>query len=261
MGVFETVVASAAVPIAGTLTPAAAVGGQTLTVRGPTDGGRVSLAGLWTQGASVNDVRVRSPRMHDPVNGIRLRTLAARVVDLMPGDMDTPLVEQDTLLIDIGNTGVAETDLAVLQVYYETLRGVDSNFATWDQVKPRVVHLTSNEIAIAAGAAAAWSAGTAWSTGSWSPEPNTEYAILGYECSVAEAVVAVQATGTSNLFYGGPGDTDMEYTRDYFKEQSRASGLPCIPIIASANQATILARTINAAGTAATVSFLLAQLS
>jgi hypothetical protein len=262
MPAFETVAVSAAVPVGGTLTNGVAAAGQTLQIRSSDPLPHAMLDGVWAQGVNVNDLRITSPRLHDNLNGIRLRCAKNLPEDLLHGDIFQTLTVQDTLTVAIGNSGVAETDMVALQIYYDQLSGSNGRLAMWEEVIGRVVNLTSNEIAVAAGAAAAWSAGTAFSAGSWAPEPNTDYAVLGYEVTGATPglAVAIASTDTGNLFYGGPASLDQEFTRDWFKRNAIDTGRPYIPVVSSANNGTILARTIDSAGTAYTVSFLLAQL-
>jgi hypothetical protein len=261
MTAIETIGATATIAAGPVFTAVTPFAGQSLQVRNTELTNKITLNGVWAQGATAMNIRIRSPRMHDVVNGIRLRAPGAvGPADLLPGDLATKLYPQDTPTVEINGTA-AEVDLIFLTYIYDTLEGADGRFATWDQVKPRIVNLTSNDIAIAAGAAAAWSAGTAFSAGSWAPYPNTDYAVLGWESATLEGAIAIAGVDTGSLKVGGPGGTDPEFTRDYFKRDAIDSGQPRIPIVNSANNGTILAFCANVAGTGSAVSFLLAQLA
>jgi len=259
MTAYEVIAASRVAAGAEGLTAAVAVAGQSLTIRNTELTNKVALAGLWGQGVALTDVRVRSPRMADNVNGVRFLQVAGNAQDLLPGDIDTPVIPQDTLMVEQAHSG-AGTGITCLKIRYDRLEGADGRFSTWDQVKPRIVALTTNELTITGAAAAAWSAGTAFAAGSWAPDPNTDYAVLGYEVGTQVAAVSIAGTDTGNLFVGGPGTADFEFTRDYFKRYSQESGHPAIPVINSANNSTLLARTVAELATAPVLSFLLAQL-
>src|SRR5216684_4127920 len=231
MTAIETIGTTATIAAGPVFTAVTVLAGQTLGVRNTELTNRITLGGAWAQGATTMNLRIRSPRMHDFVNGIRFRAPGGvGPCDLLPGDLETKLYPQDVLTVEINGTAL-EVDMAFLTLYYDTLEGADGRFATWDQVKPRIVNLTTNDVGIAAGAAAAWSAGTPWSAGTWAPYPNTDYAVLGYESATLEGAIAISGVDTGNLKVGGPGGTDPEFTRDYFRRESIERGRANIPII------------------------------
>ncbi len=260
MPAIETVGGEATIGAGPVFTAVTPYTGQSLTVRNCDLASRVSLDAVWGQFTTAGQIRIRSPRLHDFVNGIRFRVNAVnQPTDLIGVGLNDTLIPQDTLTVELNGTA-AEHDQFGMNVYYDNLPGIDARLATWDQIRPRIVHLTSNDITTTGPAADNWSAGTAFSAGSWAPDPNTDYAILGYECATLEASVAFQGTDTGNLKVGGPGATDPEFTRDFFVRQSLELGKPYIPIINSANNATLQVFSANIAGTATAMTVLLAQL-
>lgn len=236
--------------------------GDTFTVRSFQFQAGAFLEDIAALGATAGIIRVRSPRLHDNVQGIRLRTVAAEVRGLLPDSAMQRLYPQDQLVVEMTG-GASETDVGVLQVYYADLPGTDARLAMWEQVKPRIENLLSVEVAIAAaGTTGDWSAGTAIDTTFDLLKANVDYAVLGYESPAIVAAVALQGPDTGNLRIGGPGTTEAIETRDYFVRQARLHQTPHIPIVNAANKgATLAYQCDNGSGSTLNVSFVLAQLS
>lgn len=236
--------------------------GGTFTVRNTGLGTPVNLDGMWYKGATAGSLRVRSPRLHDNVKGLLFQAAAAGSFNLMGDFPRTKLVPQDVLTVEITG-GAAETDDAAILLAYEDLPGSNGRWATWDQILPRIVDLVTNEVSIAAAATLGdWSAGTALNATNDLLKANTDYAVLGYVCQNSVCAVALQGPDTGGLKAGGPGNTNVLETREWFKRMDFALSTPYIPIINSANKGGTLAfQCDSAAGAANLVDFLLAELS
>lgn len=236
--------------------------GGTFTVRNTQLGSRIFLDGIWYKGATAGQVRVRSPRLHDNVQGLRYQAAAAGAFNLMGDFPRTHLVPQDVLTVEITG-GAAETDDAAILLSYDSLPGSDGRWATWDQILPRIVELVTNEVSIAAAATLGdWSAGTAINATNDLLRANTDYAVLGYVCQNPVCAVALQGPDVGGLKAGGPGSSSVLETREWFKRMDLASDIPYLPIISSANKGGTLAfQCDSAAGAANLVDFMLAELS
>jgi hypothetical protein len=236
--------------------------GATFTVRNTALGSRIFLDGIWYKGATAGFVRVRSPRLHDNVQGIRYQAAAAGAFNLLGDYPRTKLVPQDVLTVEIGG-GAAETDDAAILLSYESLPGSDGRWATYDQILPRIVELVTNEVSITAAATLGdWSAGTAINATNDLLRANTDYAVIGYVVQNSVCAVALQGPDVGGLKAGGPGSTNVLETREWFRRLDAASDVPYIPIINSANKGGTLAfQCDSAAGAANLVDFLLAELS
>lgn len=262
MGKALEVVAGRVTNVAGTLTGITLATGNTLTVRAFDDPAKAWIDGVWAQAATAGAVRIRSPKMHDFVQGIRFATVAGVTRCFLPDELCEPVFSQDLLTVELSGGG-AETDLAALLLYYENAGGLDARLATWDQVSPRILHILTTEVAVANPTVAGdWSAGTAINATNDVLKANTDYAILGYQAATGVGVVAIQGADTSNLRVGGPGTTETIETRDWFTSLTKATGRPYIPIINSANKGgTLVSVASTATGGTTTVDLIMAQLS
>lgn len=235
--------------------------GQTNAVRAHSREGSAFLCEAWTQQATAGALRVKSPRLHDDVVGIRMLTQAADIRRIWPEAMAQPLFSQDTLTIDMTG-GAAEVDAGALLMYYEDLGGVNARLATWDEIKPRVEHHYGHPVAVAGpGTSGDWSAGTVLTTTADEWKANRDYAVLGYTLDTASLSVAIAGTDTGNLKVGGPGPLVADETRDFFVAESIRLGRPCIPIINAANrQGTLVHVAKVGAGGTVNVTLMLALL-
>ena len=236
--------------------------GNTFSIRSTDSDPGAELWGLWGQAATAGLVRLRSPRLHDNVQGLRYVLPAATVRNFLPDEATSPLYSQDTLVFEIGG-GAAETDSAAFLVYYDDLGGSDARFATWDQLAPNVVEVTTIEVGVAGPVTAGdWSPGTALNATFDLLKANQDYAVLGYIAGTACNAVAISGPDTGNYRAGGPGPVEAVETRDWFVSLSKAHGKPCIPVINQANRANTLASVaLNTAAGTVTVDFVVARLA
>lgn len=236
--------------------------GDTLQVPSFNRSSPAYLENAWAHEATPGVLRIRSPKLHDNVQGIRLTVPQSLAVGLLPTEADQPLVTLDTLIVELSGGG-AETDVAVLSEYITDMDGASQNLATWEQVAPRIVNILTNEVDCTAPAVIGnWSAGNALNFTFDQLHATSSYAVLGYEVSASCAAVAVSGPDTSQLKVGGPGTTDPKVTRGYFVDLSRQSGRPHIPVIKQANKGATTVYTLSASAPAAiNVGLILAELS
>lgn len=236
--------------------------GNTFTIRDFPEASMAYLHGMWTQQATAGQFRIRSPRFHDDVQGIRKVANAASVFNLFGDEEEQKLFPNDPLRIDQTGGG-AETDAGAFLVYYQSLGGIDARLETWDSIKPRIIDMMGHVVQVAGPAVSGdWSAGTLITVPNDTLKANTDYAILGYEVDTESLAVAVSGTDTGNLRLGGPGPLNPIETRDWFVSQSRARALPYIPVFNSNNRGTLLVSVARVGvGGTIVVSLQLAQLS
>jgi hypothetical protein len=208
------------------------------------------LENCWAQEGTPGIFRIRSPKLHDNVQGLRLIVPETAAKPLLADEIDQPVVSLDVLTVEMTGGG-AETDVGVLMLYIEDMDGADQKLAHWDQIKPRVKNILTNEVAIAAPATIGnWSGGTQINTTFDQLKADTVYAVLGYVVGTACAAIAFSGPDTSQLKMGGPGTTDPKFTRDWFIRQSIAGNRPHIPLIKSANKGGTLVYSLSAAAPA-----------
>lgn len=222
--------------VAGTFTAVTFNTGNTNEVRSHTTEGTAFLEEIWVQAATAGSVRVKSPRMHDDVVGIRMLYPSAQVRRLLPEEAKAVLYPQDSLDVAIAG-GAAEVDSVGLLVYYQDLGGIAARVMSWEEVMPRIEHLHSFPVAVAGPVTAGdWSAGTPLDTTVSELKANRDYAILGYTVDTECCAVALAGTDTGNLKIGGPGPLLADETRAFFVDQGRRMGAPHIPVINAANR-------------------------
>lgn len=220
------------------------------------------LENCWAHEGTPGVLRIRSPKLHDNVQGLRITVPESLAKPLLPDEADQPVVALDTLTVELSGGG-AETDVAVLQLWLGDMDGAAQNVATWDQIKPRIKNLLTNEVdCTAPGTIGNWSAGNALNATNDQLHADGQYAVLGYTVSAACAAIAIVGPDTSQLKLGGPGAVDSRTTRDWFVKQSLWSGRPHIPVIKAPNKGATLVQTLSASAPAAiNVGLIMAELT
>jgi len=223
--------------------------GNSLVIRNAAADSPVRLLTAWVDAQLRGILRIRSPKMHDNVHGIRVGTNANVVHPLIPPAMAQRLYAQDALTVDLsGSATGGDIEQACMLIYYPDLPGQSGRFATPDQIKQRMVNLVSVENSLALSTAGGYSGEEALNADFDLLKANTDYALLGYLCSPVAgqtdggcAAIRWRGADTGNLGVGGPGsDTEKWLTSRWFVWLSEWTGLPCIPIFNSANRAGIL---------------------
>lgn len=235
--------------------------GDSATVRNFPNPDSAFFLQAWGLGATAGNFRVRSPRMHDNVQGIKGSFAAATPVPMFCNQMSETLYPQDNLTIEIIDAGT-ETDMASMLMYYQDLPGTQARLYRWSELQSRVVHLMGTEVDITTGGTAGdYGGATAINATFDQFKANTDYAILGYVTNTAMLSVGVRSADFGNLRVGGPGTNNKIDTRNWFTNLSEKTGLAAIPVFNAANKSNTLVDVVhNATGTAVTVTFLCAQL-
>lgn len=216
--------------------------GSSLAIRNAPLESRIMLLQAWAdvQGAGV--LRLRSPNLHDNVQGLRFRTTISEPKPLMPDGAPQYLIPQDVLTADLSGSATAgDIECVGMLVYYDDLPGANANFATYEEILPRMENIVTVENLISTGTAGGFSGEEALNAEFNLLRANTDYALLGYLVDTECASVCWRGIDTSNLRVGGPGDElGRDYTRNWFVNLSRAYGVAAIPIINSANINAVL---------------------
>lgn len=261
MGLGAEIITGRVVNPGATITAVTVATGDSLTVRNGPAERRTILDDLWALGATAGVARVRSPRLHDNVQGLRARYLAATPQPLLPFEPEQRLYPQDALIVELSG-GAAETDVASLLLWYEDVPGVNARLAAWEEISPRIRNLLTVETNHTTGATAGdYGGGLAINANFDLLKANVDYAVLGYNTDVAVCSVGYRGPDTGNLRVGGPGTTQRIESRDWFVEMARVTGRPYIPIINAANKsATTIDLVHTATAAAVNVTTILAEL-
>lgn len=216
--------------------------GNTLTVRSAPLEARPLLLQIWSDQQTAGNARVRSPRLHDNVQGIRLFSVASEVQPLLPPGRPQMLVSQDTLIAEItGSATVGDIETMCMLVYYPDLPGIEARFISPTELLDRARNVVAVENTLALGTAGGYSGEESINAEFDLMKANTDYALAGYLTSAECACIRWRGVDTGNLGVGGPGnEVSKTLTAEWFILLSRWYGLPLIPIFNSANRAGFL---------------------
>lgn len=242
-----------------TLTALTMGSGNSLTIRNAPSG-EVRLLTYWTDSQGIGQFQVRSPRMHDNVQGITIGTQISEPQPLTPWGMPQQLYPQDTLTALLsGSAGAGDIETACMLVHYDDLPGTDARLAKWSDIEQQIESIMISTNTLSLGTAGGYSGSQAINTTVDDWKANRDYALLGYQCTVECACVRWTGSDTGNLGVGGPGHENFKsLTGDWFKRLSQQFELPLIPIFNAANKNGILidgAQDENGADTVVTSIF------
>jgi hypothetical protein len=225
-----------------TLTALAAVAGDSLAIKNCGLEKKVQMLQLWTDVQTAGTVRVRSPRLHDNVQGIRYATVVADVFPILPFGVGQRVYPNDLLTVELSAGAVAgDIESVAMLNYYEDLPGVQAIFITPEEVMRRGVNIFTVENTLALGTAGGYSGGEAINVEFDQFKANTKYALVGYTVSAQCAVVGWRGPDTGNTRLGGPGLLALrELTADWFIRLSKMHSLPLIPVISAENKGATL---------------------
>jgi hypothetical protein len=219
------------------------------------------LDDVWTQSAVTDWLSVKSPKMHDNNQGIRLRTGGTQQRSLLPGMINQPVFPVDTPTVTLDATGAGTGAVSIIYRFTD-LPGISPRLAMWSDVTPRIKNISGVDVALgAAPAIGSYSAGNAINSTFDNFQAGADYALLGYLAATAGLTLAVQGQDTGNVKVGGPLSTDPLVTSNWFVNLAEETGFPYIPIIAANNKgSTNVYQVATTAIGAQTVTLILAEL-
>lgn len=222
-------------------TAAAALAGNTLTVRNARPDSQVLLVNAWADYQFAGTLSIRSPRLHDNVRGLRFDIVAGDLHPLLPPYPLQRLYPQDQLTVEVTTADAAgDLEYVCMLLYYESLDGSDARLIDAETLRRRAVNLVTVESTLATGATAAYGGAEAINAESDLLKANTDYALIGYYVDTECAAVRWSGADIANMGVGGPGEPGLrESTRKWFLRLAEDSGLPLIPVFNSANRAGI----------------------
>lgn len=261
MPAIDSILVSAVNPGAGPAVGTTVPSGDSLSVRNFPDANKAYLQNIVRQGTAAGFVQVRSPLLHDNVQGIRVTPGESPSVFSIPGIALQVAHAQDTYICELSG-GAAETDIAILNMYYENLPGATARLHSPADISPLVKNVKPIRVAVVSSATVGQWTDTAITASEDLTHANTDYAVLGYMSNVALGYIAIKGIDTGNLRAGGPGATQELPTTNYFARMSKDTGNPWIPVFNSANKnGTVVSVAAATASVAATVELICVELS
>lgn len=197
----------------------------------PTD--YAKLIAFSRKGATAGTARIRSSLMHDDVQAIRVRAIAADPTDHIPQYINNLLYSQDSPLVDGDGTNT-EVEAYTISVFYSNLPGVQARLHMVADVSPLIDLLVVQQVTITAVVPP--NPATIALTSLYNTlKANRDYAVLGFETDIPLAGVGIQGADTGNLVAGMGVPADIFKTRDCFLRYSNEYNLPLVPVINAAN--------------------------
>lgn len=231
--------------------------GNSLAIRSSPLTANVWLLEKWAfNDTAAGVLRIRSPRLHDNVQGIRTRVTTNNTEPLFSGlaayANRQKLISQDILIAE--QTGsAANIDTGHLLVYYENLPGINARLIDPATLQANGVNRIGQEVSVTTTAASgAYTGQVAINAVNDNFKANTDYALLGAMVDTRVGAVRIQGADVGNLGIGIPGEpTQRHLMSNYFVRLSSIYGVPLIPVFNSANKAAIL---VDATGHTAAVT-------
>lgn len=258
--VVDTILTAAVNPGAGAVATVVA-SGDSLAVKMGNQSRNIFLEGLIRQGATAGFIQVVSPALHDNVNGIKVKPNESPSIYTLPAESDQVLTPGDNLVVKLAG-GAAETDLGLLQLYYEDLPNQGARLHRYSEISGLIKYIKPQQVNVVSSAVIGGWSDTAINATEDVLHPAKDYAVLGYVTDTNLAFVGIKGGETANLRIGGPGTTNELVTSHYFVNMDAKNGRPWVPVFNSgARGSTFVSVAASTASVAAVVTLILAELS
>jgi len=250
--------------IGATIAALAASTGDSLAVRNTGGVKPARMLQAWADVQVAGTARIRSPKFHDNVQGIRWDTLIADPRPILPWGLGQPVYPNDVLTVELAGSAVAgDIEYIAMLLHYEELPGAAARFITAEEALRRAMQIFTVENTIATGTGGGYTGAEAINVEFDQFHAGGLYALIGYLVDTECASVAWRGADTANLRVGGPGDeTERELTADWFLRLSKAFGIPLVPVFSAENKGGILVDAVqDENGADVTVTSIFAELA
>lgn len=210
-----------------------ALTGNSLTVRNGHQ--RPICVAAWRTGQAVGHVRITSPYLHDAVVGIDCMLPSGSMLLFAGGEI--PLYPQDQLVVVNGGSATAgDIEHVSMLIYYPDLPGVEANLITAGEYEKRKIDFLAQRNTITTTATGQYTGTETVIAEEDAFKAKTDYALLGCTLQTGAHAVAWAGPDFGNLRLGMPAIAAYLNNATFFLELARATGLPLIPVINSANK-------------------------
>jgi hypothetical protein len=219
------------------------------------------LLAQWGYTTLTGHFRIRSPRLHDNVQGIHIITPALNTdPQLHSLVFKQPLYAQDTLIFEMAANAAnaGDCDIGAALIYYPELPGVQGNFISPANLDKNGKHIMGQWVTITPVASGNYTGQVAINSTNDNFQANMWYALLGAVTDLQCGVIRVQGVDIGNLGVGIPGAFSVpSLASRWFVFLSQAYNLPLIPCFNSANKGSIFVSICQNQTAAATHVYLL----
>ena len=222
----------------GTPTALTMAAGNSATVRNTSSSSIIALLSLWAQTSAAGISIVKSPKLHDNVQGIRNTIISGDVSPRWVPGTYQKLYPQDNLTLQLSGSAVAgHIEQLQLLIYYSDLDGVNGRFISLQELLRRTVNTWTTQILVTPGVAGGYSGQVAINSLFDNFKANTDYCLVGYDVDVVSAAVRFTGPDFGNLGIGGPGLAAAPWlTQRWFYHLTEKLGIPLLPVFNSANK-------------------------
>lgn len=258
----DTIAFQATAP--GASAAAAAVPGDSLTIKNALAGSAVSLVTFCGLQQVIGFQQITAPSFSDTTRGIRGVISSGVPQPIMPIGVYQSLQAQETLSVTIsGSAVVGQIEQGWATVWYDNLPGQDGRYLKEEEVESKAVRFVTVQTFITTGVLGGWSGSQLITAQSDLLRANTDYALVGITSSVPCAAIGVRAPDWANARVAVPGmSTRNDYTASWFTRLSNFSGYPMIPVFNSANKNNIFIDVLaNQTGPVLGASLMLVELA
>jgi hypothetical protein len=252
------------------LTAAVANAGNSLQIRSADIKSKVLLIESWAFNQVAGTLRIRSPRLHDNVNGIRTRIPAAAVLPKYPGIIQGGfgqfLIPQDTLIVEQSGSGVGgQIEENSQLIYYDSLPGIAARLIDYPTLMRAGINVATVEASIVTAITGQYGGALALNAAAnfQNLKANTDYALVGGQVDTRCTSVRILGVDFGNLGVGFPGEPSIQDVLSaFFMNLSLSMNIPLIPVLNSANAgSTTIDIATNQAGGTMIVDLYLVELS
>jgi len=220
---------------------AAAVSGDSLTVRLSTAQSPVRIVGWFADQQAAGFQQLIWPSGHDTTRGIRSVVNIGLTFDFLMRGLGLPIQAQEVVSALISGSATAgDIESGCLTLAYDGIPGIEGRYIDTGTLRQRMVKMTSVNATISTGTTGGWSGAEAINAESDLLKANTDYAILGGNTSVAACAIGIRAPDWGNLRIALPGGvTEVQDNAAYFVRRSEWLEQPAIPVFNSSNRSGV----------------------
>jgi hypothetical protein len=238
MGLGMEIVGGYAVAPGSTFTPVTPFTGDSFQVKNANPAKRTFLGSAWAYLHFEGAMRIRSPKLHDNVQGLNFTISGAAPVPVLEHETVQVVYPQDVLTVELtGSSTAGHYEQACLLFYYEDLPGVNARLVNWSDIAGKIKNIFTVRVNVTTTTAANWTGTTPINSYVDLFKANVDYAILGYMTSPMATAIGIRGPDTGNMRVGGPAlGSWWQQTRDYFVKLNKLWGVPTIPVINGSNK-------------------------